>query len=511
VEPGRAIDFFDALAKKEIAHSYAGELYLETHQGTYTTQGKNKYYNRLCERLLHEGEAASVLALKKADYPREALDEIWREILLYQFHDIIPGSSIGRVYAETTPRYRAIEQTLNGLIDDALSETNGADTSLCAVNLTSFRRDEFIRYGDKWYRACVPPYAAKRLEEVETPAPELACSLNTISNGILSITFGGGGEIVSCIDQRNGRELAGSYLNRLMLYQDRFVYPFNAWDIDQKYYIRNARTLKTASSETYIDGMRVVRRSVYKFGRSRVWQDVILDAGSDMARFETRVDWHETFRMLRADFMPRDYGNKARFEIQFGSIERATTEKDSVEKAQFEVCAHKYAAVEGENGGFALLNDCKYGHRVKNGKLSLNLLRSPVFPDPRADRGEHRFTYAFCPFGAGDREKPVKAGYMLNNPLRAAKCGERESLASTDNPGVVIETVKRSEDGKGAVIRLYESLGVNSKTSIATSIPYKRAMSADMLEHPEGEITLSELTFTPYEVKTILLLDGGID
>jgi alpha-mannosidase len=510
VKPGTAIDFFDALANKKITHSYTGELYLETHQGTYTTQGKNKYYNRLGERLLHEAEAAFVLALGKADYPRVTIDNIWREILLYQFHDIIPGSSIGRVYKETTPRYHAIEQTLNGLIEKALSEPDNA-ASLCAVNLTSFKRDEFIKHEGKWYRACVPPYAIKRLEEIMTPAPELACSENTISNGLLNLTFGGGGEIVSCVDRRIGRELSGAYLNRLMLYQDRFVYPFNAWDIDQKYYKRSARVLKAFSSEAYIEGMRAVRRSVYKFGRSRIEQDVILDAGSDMVRFETRIEWHETFRMLRADFEPADFGDKARFEIQFGSIERATTERDSVEKAQFEVCAHKYVSVEGEKGGFALLNDCKYGHRVKNSKLSLNLLRSPVFPDPRADKGEHRFTYAFCPFDSGDHVKPVRAGYMLNNPLRAVVYKERESLVCTDNPGVVIETVKRSEDGRGVAVRLYEALGVNAKASLLTSIPYKRSMSADMLERPEGEIALSGLTFTPYEVKTILLLNGGTD
>jgi len=504
VKPGRAIDFFDALAKREIPHSYAGELYLETHQGTYTTQGRNKRYNRLMERLLHETEAALALADGK-EYPKKALDDIWREVLLYQFHDIIPGSSVGRVYRETTQRYQAMEETLDGIICEALAPVGAEGNALCAVNLTSFARDEYVKHEGKWYRACVQPYAAGRVEEVVGVVDGLAASKDMLSNGILTLTFGSDGGIVSCKD-RSGRERSGGYLNRLTLYQDRFVYPFNAWDIDRKYHQRSARTLRPTSVETFVDGPRAVRRSVYRFGGSKVAQDVILEADGDTVRFETQVDWHETFKMLRADFAPADYGDTARFEIQFGSIERATTEKNSVETAQFEVCAHKYVAVQGEKGGFALLNDCKYGHRVKNGLISLNLLRSPVFPDPKADRGEHVFTYAFCPFERDDFGKAVREGYRLNNPLRVVPGGERESFVSCDDPGVVIETVKRAENGTGIVLRLYEALGKNAKTSVSTAFPFDRALFADMLENPEGEADLADIRFTPYEVKTILLI-----
>ncbi len=156
-------------------------------------------------------------------------------------------------------------------------------------------------------------------------------------------------------------------------------------------------------------------------------------------------------------------------------------------------------------GGFALLNDSKYGHRVKNGKLSLNLLRSPVFPDPKADKGEHRFTYAFCPFEKDDYLTPVREGYRLNNPLRVLSCGTYESLVSSSNPGVVIETVKRAENGNGVVVRLYEALGKVASTSVATSVEYEKALLTDMLENPLDEASLESLLFTPYEVKTILL------
>lgn len=510
VKPGRATDFFDALVKKDIQHSYAGELYLETHQGTYTTQGRNKRFNRLCERLLHEVEAARVLALGKAPYPKEELDDLWRKLLLFQFHDIIPGSSIGRVYQETTPRYQVMAEKLNALVEDALaSGQDGEEKTLCAVNLTSFAREEYVKHGETWYRASVPPYAARRMKAVAGGAPELAAAKDKLTNGLLTLTFGEDGEIVSCRD-KNGRELSGGCLNRLMLYQDRFVYPFNAWDIERKYYKRSARALKPAAVVTYVDGMRAVRQSEYRFGKSKLVQQVILEAESDTVRFETRADWHETFKMLRADFLPRDYGDTARCEIQFGSIERATTERNSVEAAQFEVCAHKYVAVQGAEGGFALLNDCKYGHRIKNGMISLNLLRSPIFPDPKADRGEHVFTYAFCPFEKDDYLKPVREGYRLNNPLRVAERSETESLVSCDDGGVVIETVKRAEDGQGIVLRLYEALGKNADICVSTTVAYEAAYVTDMLEGNPQKCLLDALSFTPYEVKTILLRGGAL-
>ena len=161
-----------------------------------------------------------------------------------------------------------------------------------------------------------------------------------------------------------------------------------------------------------------VRRQTSRGRGVTIDQRVVLEAGSDVVRFETEVDWHEKHRMLRAEFRPAHYGETVRCEIQFGHIERVTTERDSVEKAQFEICAHKWIATEDVGGGFALLNDGKYGHRAKNGLLSLNLLRSPTFPDKTADRGIHRFTYAFCPFESGDLAKVVREGYRLNNPLR---------------------------------------------------------------------------------------------
>jgi len=213
--------------------------------------------------------------------------------------------------------------------------------------------------------------------------------------------------------------------------------------------------------------------------------------------------------MLRADFYPADYGEAAAFEIQFGAMERPTTEKNSVEAAQFEVCGHKWVSVHRDGRGFALLNDSKYGHRVKNGLISLNLLRATIYPDKKADRGTHTFAYAFCPLGA-DNARAVEEAYRLNHPLLAGSYAPFASVASVSDPGVVLETIKQSEDGNAIVLRLYESLGKETRTALTTRIRHERAVFSDLLENPEGEANLAALDFAPYQIRTIRLEGGAL-
>jgi alpha-mannosidase len=256
--------------------------------------------------------------------------------------------------------------------------------------------------------------------------------------------------------------------------------------------------------ETVIDGPTVVRTQSNRSRSFSIQQRIILESGSDVVRFETTVEWHTSHRMLRAQFYPAHFGTTAKSEIQFGHIDRVTTENDPVETAQFETCAHKWIATQDESAGFALLNDSKYGHRAKKGLISLNLLRSPTFPDKTADRGTHTFTYAFTPFATDDLAKVVREGYRLNNPLLIGDA-EFDSFASTDDPGVIIETVKTAESGKGTVIRLYESLGKSTTTALRTRLPHSSAQLTDLLERPLGTADLDALSLTPFEIVTILL------
>jgi alpha-mannosidase len=305
----------------------------------------------------------------------------------------------------------------------------------------------------------------------------------------------------------DGGEHAGRGLNRLTLHRDPYQFPWDAWDIGRDYLRRTPDVLVPRTVESGVDGPTVWRRHVVRWGRGEVEQRIVLTAGDDLVRVETRVDWRESHRMLRADFRPAHYGDEARCEIQFGHLLRPTTERDEVERAQFEICAHKWIAVEDADAGFALLNDGTYGHRAKAGLLSLNLLRSPTFPDPTADRGEHRFSYAFRAFTPGDAGLAgvIADGYRLNNPLRIAEGVAFDSAVATDDTGVVVETVKPAESGNGVVVRLYESLGRATITALKVGIPHGRATLTDLLERPLGPATLDHLELGPFEIVTVHL------
>lgn len=500
VEYSTASDFFRQLEKKPIAHRHRGELYLETHQGTYTTQANIKKFNRLVERKLHEAEALAAIV---GDDCRSVLEAHWRDVLLGHFHDILPGSSINRVNREAVETLTRVAAALDDYLAILTPRLPRSGDALGVINLTSMTRTEHVAVDGAWYGVQVGPYAAAKLEAVGV-FPELAHTADTVTNGVISLRFAANGEIVSCADAL-GNEQAAAGLNRLVLHRDPYQFPFDAWDIGQKYLKRNPRVLHGRHLGTAIDGPRIIRTQRYEFGRSFIEQRIILEAGSDLVRIETTVDWHEKHKMLRAEFRPTHFGNSAKCEIQFGHIERTTLERTEVDRAQFEVVAHKWIATQDATGGFALLNDSKYGHRAKSGLLSLNLLRSPTFPDKTADRGSHHFTYAFRPFDSDDLAGVIRDGYRLNNPLVVSPGTEFDSVASVDNPAIVIETIKPAENGAGAIIRLYESLGSEATTALRVTLPHTTSRETNLMEIPAGSIDLGRLEFTPFEIKTILL------
>lgn len=511
VEYSPAAAFFERLEQQQIEHAHTGELYLEAHQGTYTTQASIKKHNRVAERKLHNAEALAALL---GDDSRARLEQHWRDLLLNHFHDILPGSAITRVVREALESFQRIEEAADGYVDELLKQLPRAGGGAAhggeapgALNLSPVPRHEYLRLGERWYRADAEPYARAVLEPAGA-APDLAFDGDTVTNGLLTLRFGSSGEIVSCLDSE-GDEHSDSGLNRLVLHRDPYQWPWDAWDIDPKQPSRTPRTLYPSLVETSIDGPTVVRRQVYRERKFTIEQLVILEAGSDTVRFDTTVDWHEKHRMLRAEFRPAHHGDTASCEIQFGHINRPMTENDALETAQFEICAHKWIATEDGSGGFAVLNDAKFGHRAKNGLLSLSLLRASTFPDKTADRGVHHFSYGFCPFPAGGLTKVIREGYRLNHPLlpvEGAVLGLDFSGAVTvDHPAVIVETLKSAESGSGVVLRLYESLGRPRMTAMTTTIPHSGAVETDLMETPIGAIDLSQLEFGPFEIKTIHL------
>lgn len=476
--------FFDRLETyKEKLPVYRGELYLEKHQGTYTTQGRNKRYNRLTEYALEDAETLCAAAyLSGRPYPQEKLDEWWKETLLYQFHDILPGSAIGRVYKESTARYG---EMLAGIEN----EKREALAFLCGEGQTALVYDP-LRFS-----------AAKA-----APAPAddaLAITDGFMRNEYLTVRFLPSGEILSLRDA-DGTEYSAGYMNRLKVFFDRPLI-FNAWDIDWKYHNSPGKTLQAYKHELKRTKTQVTRVNLYRHGKTRIRQEITLAAGADTLVIRTFADWHETFMMLRAEFLPAVRSDTAACDIQFGTIYRSTGDRTPEEKAQFEICAHKYVDVSDGAKGFSLLNDCKYGHRVKEGLVSLNLLRSPVFPDPHADRGAHEFTYALYPHKGGLTNKTLLRAYRLNKPPFPFTGGQGFAApVSVDNPDVVITQFKKAWGENAVAVRMYESQGKPARAALQVNFPYRAAYETDLMEENPAPADPGSLVFRPFEIKTIL-------
>ncbi len=505
VNPGSAIDFFGKLDQyRHKLPTYKGELYLEKHQGTYTTQAANKYFNRRSEYALQNLEALCALAWQKGrDYPQEKLDVWWKEVLLYQFHDILPGSSITRVYKESRARYQKVLNEIEDERKEVLAFlSNGSGTS--AFNPTSFERHEYIHNDDAWFHARLAPYSFAPLQELPTQSG-LLFNEDSIENEHIRVQFSIKGDILSVRSKKDGKEYAQGQLNTLRLYRDKWLF-FNAWDIDWKYFEKSHHELKAYKHESFIDGPTVIRRSYYRHGRTTLKQDVILYADRPILYFQTTCDYHETFKMLRADFDLAIQSPFVTCDIQLGSIQRSTGDSTDVEKAQFEICAHKYVDLSDGEHGASLLNNSKYGHRVKGNRISLNLLRSPIYPDKTADRGKQQFTYALFLHEGECGTETLKHSYSLNKPVfLTAGQVDVDSMANTDTPSVVVETIKRAHSADGIILRLYESQGAPAACRLQTIFSFTEAVETDLMENELGSIDLNKIEFTPFEIKTIKL------
>ena len=484
VKNSKAIDFFDRLKQDEdklVRHK--GELYLEKHQGTYTSQAKNKLLNRRIEFALHNTEFLCALAERHGvDYPKEKLDEIWKEVLLYQFHDIIPGSSIARVYTESVARYEKMLEELNELRKTAIRAMAGGE-GLSAINATSYAIDRPVMYKDKWYRMNLQPYSAAKLVPWEGKNDSLKAGDNYIESELFKVCFDPYGNITGLTDKKTGKEYCSRYLNKLNVYRDKRLY-YNAWDISIKYTKHAPAEFKLVSYSTLITDCSVIRENVYRYNRSKIIQKVVLTTGRPFVDFVTTVDWQETHKMLRADFRPSVFSDKVTCDIQMGNLKRSTKDVTKVEKAQFEIAAHKWIDV-GDNEGFGIITDSKYGWRVKEGLISLNLLRSPMFPAPNADKGIHNINYALYPHSGDYNTADIqREAYLYNNRPAIVECDlEIPSIFVSSDTHIVIETVKRAEDGKGIVVRAYEDSGVERTADIVTDI-VGTVYETDLLENP---------------------------
>ncbi|MEE1809235.1 alpha-mannosidase [Streptomyces sp. BE133] len=546
VEIQRPSAFF-AAAEEEYgsqAPVWSGELYLELHRATYTTQAKTKQGNRRSEHLLREAELwATTAALRTPGhpYPYESLDRLWKTVLLHQFHDILPGSSIAWVHREAHETYERVREQLADLVADAVAALGGAK-GLVALNSSPYRRSQVVEL-DAEASAVLPSGAhVQPLGEgrtavlAETPGlgaglldgsavPEHAvtvtCSADegfAFDNGLLRVVVDGDGLIAAVRDLGAGRDVLapGHRANLLQLHPDHPNH-WDAWDIDRHY--RRTRTdLADAESVELVEEgpLRAAVRVMRSFGASRVVQEIRLTAGSRRIDIDTEVEWRESEKVLKVSFPLDVHAERSTAEIQFGHIHRPTHDNTGWDAARFEICAHRWLRVAEPGYGITLLNDSTYGHEVTRTPhasglgttVRLTLLRAPHSPDPETDLGRHRFTYALAP--GGEVTDAVREGLALNLPLRAAVAPVLPPLISTGHPAVTVESVKLAEDRSGDVIvRLYESAGGRADTTLRVGFPVVQARITDLLERPLHEAGTDEhglvLSLRPFQILTVRL------
>jgi alpha-mannosidase len=519
-----ASKFFERIAPdRDKLETWNGELYFECHQGTYTSQGRSKRANLRMEIALREAEwqAARAWWSAGADYPAERFEALWKEVLLYQFHDILPGSSIARVYAESLERYRRMEEETEALGKAAEAvflgkiDSRGLSRPYVLSNSLSWERNEFCKVDGRWVRAAVPSmgYAVIDLDSQAADFPAPSASPSQLENAVLRVRFNVDGSLASVFDKELGREALaeGGAGNRLAVYRD----PGHAWDFPMDYDRRPPEYFILKSAEAGVDGPRAWVRQTYAYGSSMLNQEVSLTAGSRRLDFRTEVDWRESDRMLRTSFPVAVQADEVVCGIQFGSLRRPTHRNTSWDRAKFEVCCHGLMDLSDGGYGVAVLNNGKYGHKALGNVLDINLLRSPGYPDPTADRGRHEFTYSLYPH-AHDHGKGgvIRAASELNVPLRATALRPSPggpplpaSFLSVDAENVIVETVKKAEDREGLIVRLYEAFGRETKAALVFGEPVARAELVDLLEEHPQSISFSEgrltLHFNPFEIHTL--------
>jgi alpha-mannosidase len=524
-------DAFFAVAQAEYpdAPVWSGELYLELHRGTFTSQARGKAGNRRAEHLLREAElwAATASVRMGFRYPYDDFDRLWKTVLLHQFHDILPGTSIGWVHRETEATYARVTAELEQVITAATGALAGQGTGTWVFNTSPRDRAEVVALPDGELAFAVAPALGAGGVTQATAAP-VTVTGRVIDNGLVRVELDEAGLLASVRDLVAGRAVLapGSRGNLLRLHTD-LPNAWDAWDIDAHYRRRFTELIRadaiTVTEAGPLSGAIRVERS---FGNSRVAQTVRVRAGSRRVDVETEADWHEAEKLLKAVFPVDVHADRSAAEIQFGHVYRPTHTNTSWEVARFEVYAHRWVHVAEPGYGVALLTDTTYGHDVSRTTrddggttttVGLSLLRAPRSPDPRADQGTHRFTYALLP-GAGIAEA-VAEGYALNLPLRVATGrGEPPApLVTVDGAGPIVEAVKLADDRSGDVIvRLYESLGGRASAAVRPGFTVARAEVVDLLERPLSAAPLTSsddgaipVTLRPFQILTLRLVRGS--
>lgn len=553
-------EFFDQVARttpEEKLPKWCGELYLESHRGTYTSVAKNKRNNRKAEILMNDVEFLNAMLARKEKGPvitKDRIESLWKVILLNQFHDILPGSSIAEVYETTDKDYAEVFEKGKQLCLEAIVKlieaksvktdcdvvqvsveaegtSDADDEGIVVMNNLSFERQELIeidkevvlpstfsiqklRSGNQL--ALTPKLKSKSLltygvqrepsnDDVTSPTEVLIQHIVSDESGSLNfetpfyrVSFDKNGEIIHLWDLEAEREVVAPSvsLNRLMAYEDRPA-SFDAWNIDAFYcekawHINEVMEMKIEENGPILGCVKIRKQ----FLDSHIEQRICFYQHSRRIDIRTMIDWQQHQVLLKALFDVDIRSHRANFDVQFGQVERANHRNTSWEEGKFEVCAHKWMDLSEANYGVAVLNDCKYGHHVHENQLGLTLIKSGIFPDPMADIGHHEFTYSLLPHQGDYRAgHVVQESLCLNQPVitwfMTGNPNVSKSYVHLDSENVIIETIKTAEDGQGSILRLYETYGATVKATLSfVDMPITKAWMCDMMENINHEVPI---------------------
>ncbi|MDR5700806.1 alpha-mannosidase [Agromyces aerolatus] len=496
---------FFAAASAELADPpvWTGEMYLELHRGTLISQARSKRGNRHSEALLRQAElwAATAAIRDGAAYPYDVLERAWRTVLLLQFHDILPGTSIAWVHQEAEQKYAELATQVTTLIEDSLTTLAGSGDEVLSANAAPLAQHGVPAMG---IAAAVAPRVA---------APSATGDRFVLEDDALRVEIDRRGTLVSVLDRVAGRELLprGVAGGVLQLFRDT-PREWDAWDINDEDK-RSGRDLVEPAA-IGIDGDAVSVR--YELGASVV--DVTIRLADGRLDYAFDIDWHESQKLLKLAFPLDLRAGHAVSEIQFGHLRRPIHQNTSWDAARFETVAHRWIQVGEPGYGVAIANDVVYGHDIRSAQAPdgrpmttarLSLLRAPRYPDPAADQGRHAFTVSLRPGGIPEA---IADGYAQHLPVREVRGTAVQPLLEVSDDAIVIESVKLAEDRSGdLVVRLYEAHGDRSSTSVRTNFGWADVSATDLLEDraPSEAIVEStagasvDLRLRPFEILTL--------
>jgi alpha-mannosidase len=491
------VEFFDDLeADASDLRTVVGELYFELHRGTYTSQAQVKRANRRAEGALHDAELLCALAGRA--YPREQLARLWETLLLNQFHDILPGSSINEVNVRARADLTEVEAGAEALCEAVLGRGD------VPFNTRAFARREVVEHDGELVFVDAPPCGAGEIVG-GAPAPVRVTRRDDgaviLANEHLTAVIAPDGTVTSLV--AGGREALSAPANRFELYED-LPTAWDAWDVDPAHL--ETREDVTAPPLSIGVNEHPLRAEVV-FERGWIAQNIRLDAGSRRLEFHTDVDWRFDHRFLKVAFPLAVHATEATYEVAFGAVRRPTHYSSRADLAKYEVPGHRWADMSEHGFGVAVLTDSKYGYSAFGDTLRISLLRAPRSPDPEADRGLHAFSYALLPHAGGwQNADVVEEAIAFNSPIRfgAASPG---SLASVTG-GLVLDTLKRAEDSDALVLRLYEPHGGRGVSRIR--VPGTEARRSNLLEQPGEPLAIEKgevvLPFRPWEIITLTVV-----